>query len=93
MLNNPTFAGGATPPAVDTPFVLYRDFFQGDCVTAGSHTYLEISLVGAAMDQRQAPAYRNMAVESIGFGLHIVDYNIPLDDLIDVVEQQAGGAP
>ena len=40
-------------------------------------------------DQRAEPPYRKRLVEGIGFGLHLVGYSLPLDDLIDAVTQQA----
>jgi len=77
------------PPGVTTPFLLYRRVFQGECVHENCFSYLQISLQLAPGDQRSEPPYRTSVVESLGFGLHLVDYNLELDDLIDVVTQQA----
>ena len=90
MLINPTFAEGTiAPEGVTTPFVLYRDTFSGECVQRDGFSYLEITLDVDSDDERSMAPYRNTTVESLGFGLHLVDYNVALDDLIDAVEQQA----
>ena len=84
----PFFSGLEPIPAgVTTPFVLYRGVFDGECVQRNGFSFLEISLQLAPGDQRPEPPYHS--VVEPGFGLHLVDYNIPLDDLIDAVAQQA----
>jgi hypothetical protein len=75
------------PAGVTTPFLLYRDVFTGTCVHNNGFSYLEIALQLAPGDQRAEPPYRS--VVEPGFGLHLVDYNLPLDDLIDAVARQA----
>lgn len=75
------------PDGVTTPFVLYRNVFAGECVQRNGFSYLNISLQLMPGDQRAEPPYRS--VVEPGFGLHLVDYNIPLDDLIDAVTLQA----
>jgi hypothetical protein len=42
-----------------------------------------------AGDTRTAPTYRNPSLEAFGFGLHLVDYDAPLDDMIELVTRQA----
>ena len=37
---------------------------------------------------RQTPGYRNPTLESTGWGMHLVDYNLELDDLIEAVRLQ-----
>ena len=77
------------PPDITTPFLLYRNVFGGQCVYQNGFSYLQISLQLAPGDKRAEPPYRKRLVEGVGFGLHLVDYNLPLDDLIDAVTQQA----
>jgi hypothetical protein len=91
-LNNPQFGATSTIPGIDTPFVLYRDLLRGKCVQANGASYLEVSADPAAGDARSVPAYRNSLLESVGFGLHLVDYSIALDDLIGAVQLQAQAA-
>jgi pimeloyl-ACP methyl ester carboxylesterase len=93
MVVNATFkADGVYPTGITTPFVVYRDLFKGQCIKSGGYNYLEISLEQEPGDMRM-PNYRFTAgAEAIGFGLHIVDYNLELDDLIDAVAMQADAA-
>jgi hypothetical protein len=87
MLNNPMFGMPVVPPGITTPFVMYKNLFQGECKQRDSSHYLEISVV--AGDTRTPPTYRNPTLEAFGFGLHLVDYDAPLDDLIELVTRQA----
>ncbi len=88
QVNQPFFSSIEPIPAgVTTPFLLYRNVFHGECVHSNGFSYLEISLQLASGDLRAEPPYHS--VVEPGFGLHLVDYNIPLDDLIDAVSQQA----
>ncbi len=85
-LGNPTFAPDQPKPeGVTTPFVLYRDLFVGDCVKREEFSHLEAHIVEG--DPR-APPYRSALLEGIGFGLHLVDYNIALEDLIEATSLQ-----
>jgi hypothetical protein len=73
-----------------TAFVLYRDAFQGNCIVdQNAYSYLQIKLLVQPGDPRGTPPYRNLSAESIGFGLHIVDWNLPMQDLLEVVKAQA----
>lgn len=87
LLNNPSFGAPKEIPGVSTPFVLYRNLFQGECKQRDGLSYMEISV--AAGDTRTLPAYRNMTLEGVGFGMHLVDYDMPLDDMIQLVKRQA----
>ena len=78
------------PPGIDTPFTLYRDYFTGECVTrADGVTYLAIGTQTDPGDQRMPNDIRNPVVENLGFGLHLLDYNLPLQDLLSLVAKQA----
>jgi hypothetical protein len=85
-VNNPNFNPDNPPPKVGTPFVLYRDMFQGDCVVKNGYSYLEITYLGKPSD---TPPYKNSPAASIGFGLHLVDWNLPLTELMEIVQAQA----
>lgn len=82
----------AKPPLEPTPFVMDRDLFRGTCVSAGGFTYLQIVVDQTADDKRTVTGYRNTASEAIGFGMHIFDYSIELEDLISAVDLQAKAA-
>jgi len=91
---NNSLLGPDTPAPQDagTPFVLYRGIFQGSCVNKNGYNYLEIKRLEQAGDPRGVPPYTNAGSISLGFGLHIADYNLPLEDLIDAVTKQAAVA-
>ncbi|HEX3595711.1 MAG TPA: hypothetical protein VHU80_11425, partial [Polyangiaceae bacterium] len=81
-----------TVPDVTTPFRLWRDLFHGACKNENGFSYLEIATKQSSDDKRPVPPYRTTSSEALGFGMHIVDYAIELDDLIDTVDQQAKAA-
>ncbi|HKU37481.1 MAG TPA: DUF3089 domain-containing protein [Polyangiales bacterium] len=79
------------PPGITTPFVVYRDALRGECKNANGFSYLEVALDMAPGDKRPPPPYRFPTVEAT-LGLHIVDYNLEMDDLIETVRLQAAAA-
>ncbi|MET0343728.1 MAG: DUF3089 domain-containing protein [Polyangiales bacterium] len=80
------------PKDITTPFLVYRDVFRGACkVSPLGHSYLEVSLEQDADDPRPPPPYRNARTEA-ALGLHVMDYNLQLDDLIEAVRLQAAAA-
>lgn len=81
-----------TPPMVSTPFRLERDLFHGECKNENGFSYLEVRPNQTSDDKRVIPPYRNTSSEGLGFGMHIYDYAIEMDDLIDTVDQQAQAA-
>jgi hypothetical protein len=92
-VNNALLGPDKPPPQdIGTPFVLYRGVFQGSCVNKNGYSYLEITLLEQSGDPRGVPPYTNAGSISLGFGLHIADYNLALEDLIDAVTKQAAAA-
>ncbi|HEX4475915.1 MAG TPA: DUF3089 domain-containing protein [Polyangiaceae bacterium] len=92
-INQPIFVpnlptGGFDSSTLPTPFGLYRGFFSGTCVSKASAHYYEIAIDKSADDQRPTPLYRSTILEGVGFGLHITDYSLSLDDLIAAVSLQ-----
>jgi hypothetical protein len=81
----------ALPKDITTPFVIYRDVFRGECKNVNGASYLEISLEQPTGDQRPPPPYRFPAIEG-ALGLHLYDYNLELDDLLEMVRLQAAAA-
>jgi hypothetical protein len=79
------------PTDITTPFIVYRDVFRGECKNVDGASYLEISSELPAGDKRPAPPYHSAAIEG-ALGLHLVDYNLELDDLIQSVRLQAQAA-
>jgi len=80
------------PPAEPTPFVMLRDVFKGQCVNQNGLSYLEISVNQSADDTRPVYAYRNSGSEALGFGMHVIDYAIEMEDLLKAVDLQAKAA-
>ncbi len=81
-----------TVPEFDTPFAVFPEVFRGECVRKNGFHYLEVSVGTDSTDKRTVAPYRNTITESIGFGLHVTDYNLFLDDLIEAVKLQADAA-
>lgn len=76
---------------IDTPFVLYRDFYTGECVTdAGGFPYLEVGVEPLAGDTRvnQIPFDSGLFSPEL-LGLHVLDYNFALGDLMTMVDLKA----
>ena len=76
---------------VDTPFVLYRDFFSGECTAdSDGHEFLAISVDAEPNDMRTNPVDFASALFNPGFlGLHVLDYDFAMQDLLDQVAAKA----
>jgi hypothetical protein len=78
---------------VQTPWVLFRDLFAGRCVEgAGGDRHLEVWYAPAANDRRESPLDLGAAVFGTSLGLHILDFQFPQGDLIDLVARKAAAA-
>ncbi len=75
-------AGG---PTVETPFVSVPGLLTAECATNDHATYLEVTVSGDPSDPR---------IDDIGgdltpqWGLHLVDVNVAMGNLVDIVRQQ-----
>jgi hypothetical protein len=71
--------------AADTPWVEFPDLYTAACQRADGAHFLRVEDVGAADDER--PIVR----ESLGptWGLHLVDVNLALGNLVDLVRAQS----
>jgi hypothetical protein len=68
------------------PWGLFRNFFSAECVTAPSGgQVLRIDYTDEAGDTRDH--FLDLS-RVIGFGLHVFDYQFPLDDLVELVRSQ-----
>ena len=74
----------ATIPAASTPFVTYPNLFSAHCVDSGGAQWLQIDRIGGASDKR--PAAKAGAPS---WGLHTVDVNIALGNLVDLVRSES----
>jgi hypothetical protein len=68
-----------------TPWVAYPGLYTAHCESSGGANWLQVDTINVAGDQRPKVA------EAIGaiWGLHLVDVNIALGNLVDLVRQQA----
>jgi hypothetical protein len=88
--NQPLY--NVTPdPGLGTPFVLFADFYAGECVQdATGHSYLEIRVRPEAGDVRTNPVpFDNILFDPSFLGTHVVDYNWAMGDLLDLVAAKA----
>jgi hypothetical protein len=91
-INNSLLQPDNQPPDSGTPFVLYPNAFQGNCVVKNGFSYLEVTYLGDGGAPWGLPPYKAAGVEALGFGLHLVDYDIPMQELLETVKQQAAAA-
>jgi hypothetical protein len=81
----PTAAWVEGGPAIETPFVSVPGLLSAECATNEHATYLAVRVHGDPADPR---------VDNIGgdltpqWGLHLVDVNIGMGNLVDIVRQQ-----
>jgi Protein of unknown function (DUF3089) len=76
-----TTAVGFTLPAVSTPWVEVAGEFSGQCSSADNASVLQITGVPGAPQLHPLP--------DATWGLHLLDANIALGDLLDLVHDQA----
>jgi hypothetical protein len=70
---------------IDTPFVALPDFVSGECVTQDGATFFAITI-----EAGDGPRTDDVNSDtSIPWGLHPIDYNLALGDLVDLVAAQA----
>jgi hypothetical protein len=75
--------GAPAPSAlVSTPWIEARDAYSGECSAAGDADVLQIAPRSGAPDLR--------AIPDATWGLHLVDANIALGNLVSLVREQAG---
>lgn len=87
-LRNAAFGAPQPIAGVETPFVVYREYFRGSCERKDGVSYLAISEQRTSNDARMPP-YRNPVLDAVGFGTHLVDYGLALEDLLEAVTRQA----
>ena len=90
MLRDKPFAGllgaaagvmfGGTPPTAKTPWLTPKDRYKAKCVRSNGAHVLMVKPIGQSRKLKPAP--------SASWGLHLVDINLPLGNLIDLVRQQ-----
>lgn len=76
---------------VDTPYILVRDLYSGQCRTdANGDGYLSVAYDPAPSDTRiNGVNFDHWLLTPDPLGLHILDYSFPLGDLLALVETKA----
>jgi hypothetical protein len=79
-------------PAPKTPFVALPGLISGKCVSKDGFNYLEAHLNADPADPRTDTINGDVVAGGViakDWGLHLIDANIAMGDLVDVVGQQA----
>jgi hypothetical protein len=73
-----------------TPFLLLRDFYTGRCVDGpDGYRYLAVAAAPPAGDARRSPLDLENSRFTGTLGLHVVDFQFAMGDLIDLVAHKA----
>jgi hypothetical protein len=78
-----SFVGGAA--RVSTPWVTFPREYSARCRTVGNATWLQVTRIGGAADRR--PGLTRLG-ESV-LGLHVLDVNIALGNLVSLARREA----
>jgi hypothetical protein len=77
---------------VATPFVRLPGQISTECVRKNNHHYLEVTFSRAAADKRMADPGTDIpgadGKPDPGWGLHLIDANLAMGDLVDIVKAQ-----
>ena len=77
----------AVGPEITTPWVVLPDFVEAECVVRDGFSYLEITVLADPVDPRTDDIGGDIPLPS--FGLHIIDANLGMGDLVEIIGQQA----
>lgn len=81
-----------TPPkAIDTPFVTVPGLLTAQCVENEKGSYLEVTIRGNPADPRTDDIAGDVITNgevNASWGLHLVDVNLAIGNLVDIVRQQ-----
>lgn len=70
-----------------TPWVTLPEFIEAECVVRDGFSYLEITVLAGPSDPRTDDIGGDVPLPS--FGLHIIDANLGMGDLVEIVGRQA----
>lgn len=71
---------------ITTPFVTAPGLVRGECVSRNGFDYLEVTVVGDPEDPRADDIGGDL---SPAWGLHLVDINLVMGDMVDLVRSQS----
>jgi hypothetical protein len=72
-------------PEITTPWITYPDFLTGECVQDGDVDYLSLTIASDPADPRTDDINGDLTPQ---WGLHLVDANIAMGDLVDLTQTQ-----
>jgi pimeloyl-ACP methyl ester carboxylesterase len=79
---------------VTTPFVIFPSYYAGRCVDGPrGYRYLAVSEVSAPGDRRESPFDLSQMLLDGAMGTHILDFQFPQGDLLDLVARRAAQIP
>lgn len=79
------FADPENAPELTTPFFSVPGLLTGECVVNNGYSYLEISINADPDDPRADDIGGDFAP---GWGLHLVDVNLVMNDIVDLIPSQ-----
>ncbi|WP_018149591.1 DUF3089 domain-containing protein [Henriciella marina] len=85
-------AGFMDEGSIETPFASVPGLLTGACVETEEHTYLEVTVNGDPTDPRTDDIAGDVMIAGqvlSDWGLHLVDMNVAMGDLVTIVEAQA----
>ena len=71
---------GGPPPTADTPYLVPQDHYTAKCQYKDGASSLQITPVDGATVLNPSP--------TAGWGLHLLDANVALGNLVDIVAKQ-----
>jgi hypothetical protein len=92
ITNKPAVKPWADGKTIDTPWVSVPGLLTGECVTVNDTTFLKVTVNGNPSDPRVDEIVGDVAPPpspiSAQWGLHLIDVNIAMGNLLDIVGQQ-----
>lgn len=76
-------------PPVPTPFVLFRELYRGECTTRNGVRYLAVDLTTDPNDVRPLGPVEDAPGQEADLGLHDLELELTLGDLLALVETQS----
>jgi hypothetical protein len=80
------------PQPISTPFVSVPGLLTAECVSNESGSYLAVSVHGDPAGPRASDIVGDVVVNGevlADWGLHLIDVNLTMGNLLDIVSQQA----
>ena len=79
------------PKPIDTPFVSVPGLLTAQCVANEKGSYLEVTVHGNPADPRVDDIAGDVMTNgevNASWGLHLIDVNVAMGNLIDIVREQ-----